>query len=106
MSEKRIMLVDDSSMMRLIIRNLLVTDPNLIVPSSLENGKKALGDSFQSSTGNWGWVHPRFQPRKTSGIRGRAIETAVLGIPEGCQTGEMTRPDCQRNCSRRGDAFK
>lgn len=42
MPQKNIMLVDDSSMMRLIIRNLLVADPNLAVPSSVENGKKAL----------------------------------------------------------------
>ncbi len=40
--QKRIMLVDDSSMMRLITRNLLVTDPNLVVVVSLENGKQAL----------------------------------------------------------------
>jgi chemotaxis response regulator CheB len=44
MSNKKIMLVDDSSMMRLIIRNLLITDPNLSVPSSVENGKKALAE--------------------------------------------------------------
>ena len=42
MSKKKIMLVDDSSMMRLIIRNLLITDPNLTVESSVENGKKAI----------------------------------------------------------------
>ncbi len=42
MTQKRIMLVDDSSMMRLVIRNLLTTDPNLIVASSVENGKRAM----------------------------------------------------------------
>ena len=44
MPQKNIMLVDDSSMMRLIIRNLLVTDPNLAVASSVDNGKKALDE--------------------------------------------------------------
>ena len=44
MEKKVIMLVDDSSMMRLIIRNLLVTDPNFLVSSSVDNGKKALGE--------------------------------------------------------------
>ena len=42
MTQKRIMLVDDSSMMRLIIRNLLLTDSNLTIVNSAENGKKAL----------------------------------------------------------------
>jgi len=44
MSQKNVMLVDDSSMMRLIIRNLLTTDPNLSVSSSVENGKNALDE--------------------------------------------------------------
>jgi two-component system, chemotaxis family, protein-glutamate methylesterase/glutaminase len=43
-SPKKVMLVDDSSMMRLIVRNLLTTDPNLTVQSSVENGKKALDE--------------------------------------------------------------
>jgi len=42
MTQKRIMLIDDSSMMRLIIRNLLLTDPNFTITGSVENGKKAL----------------------------------------------------------------
>ncbi len=42
MTPKKVMLIDDSSIMRLIIRNLLATDPNLHVISSVENGKKAL----------------------------------------------------------------
>ena len=42
MTQKRIMLVDDSSMMRLIIRNLLLTDHNFTITGSVENGKKAL----------------------------------------------------------------
>lgn len=42
MSQKRIMLVDDSGMMRTIIRNMLMTDANLQVAGSAENGKKAL----------------------------------------------------------------
>ena len=42
MSAKNIMLVDDSSMMRLVIRNLLMTDPNFAITGSAENGKKAL----------------------------------------------------------------
>ncbi len=44
MGQKQIMLVDDSSMMRLIIRNLLVSDPNLAICSSVENGKQALNE--------------------------------------------------------------
>ncbi len=44
MTQTRVMLVDDSSMMRLIIRNLLTSDPNLLVTSSVENGKKAIGE--------------------------------------------------------------
>lgn len=42
MSQKKIMLVDDSGMMRTIIRNMLTTDANLVVAGSAENGKKAL----------------------------------------------------------------
>jgi chemotaxis response regulator CheB len=42
MSQKGIMLVDDSATMRLIIRNLLNSDPNLRVVESVENGKKAM----------------------------------------------------------------
>jgi len=41
-SLKRIMLVDDSSTMRLVIRNLINTDPNLVVTGSVENGAQAL----------------------------------------------------------------
>ncbi len=41
---KKIMLVDDSSMMRLIIRNLLISDPNFTVTSSVDNGKRAIED--------------------------------------------------------------
>jgi two-component system, chemotaxis family, protein-glutamate methylesterase/glutaminase len=39
---KKVMLVDDSNMMRFIVRTLLTTDPNLTVVSSVENGKRAL----------------------------------------------------------------
>lgn len=42
MAQKKIMLVDDSSMMRVIIRNLLLSDPGLAITASVENGKKAL----------------------------------------------------------------
>ena len=42
MSQKGIMLVDDSSTMRLNIRNHLNSDPNLRVVESVENGKKAM----------------------------------------------------------------
>ncbi len=42
MSQKKIMLVDDSGMMRTIIRNMLATDANLVVAGSAENGKQAL----------------------------------------------------------------
>jgi two-component system, chemotaxis family, protein-glutamate methylesterase/glutaminase len=44
MSQMKIMLVDDSSMMRLVIRNMLVAAPNLAVISSVENGKRALDE--------------------------------------------------------------
>ncbi len=44
MAPKKVMLVDDSSMMRLIVRNLLTTDPNLTVVSSADNGKQALDE--------------------------------------------------------------
>ncbi len=42
MPQKKIMLVDDSSMMRLVIRNMLAADPALVVAESVENGKLAL----------------------------------------------------------------
>jgi chemotaxis response regulator CheB len=42
MEQKHIMLVDDSATMRLIIRNLLSSDPSLRVVESVENGEKAL----------------------------------------------------------------
>ena len=42
MTQKKIMLVDDSGMMRLVVRNLLLTDPNLAVTGSAENGKQAI----------------------------------------------------------------
>jgi two-component system, chemotaxis family, protein-glutamate methylesterase/glutaminase len=44
MTQKKVMLVDDSSMMRLIVRNLLATDPNLVIVSSADNGKQALDE--------------------------------------------------------------
>ena len=42
MTQKKVLLVDDSSTMRLIIRNLVNADPNLTVVGSVENGKKAI----------------------------------------------------------------
>jgi len=42
MPQKKVMLIDDSSMMRMIIRNVLHTDPNLTVVGAAENGKKAI----------------------------------------------------------------
>ena len=42
MPQKKIMLVDDSGMMRTIIRNMLAADANLMIAGSAENGKQAL----------------------------------------------------------------
>lgn len=42
MVKKRIMLVDDAAMMRLIIRNMLRDDPHLQVVGYAANGKEAL----------------------------------------------------------------
>jgi two-component system, chemotaxis family, protein-glutamate methylesterase/glutaminase len=42
MDKKKVMIVEDSSAMRLIIRNLINTNPNLIVVKTAANGKEAL----------------------------------------------------------------
>ena len=42
MSVKKVMVVDDATMMRLVIRNLLNEDPNLKVVANCKNGKEAL----------------------------------------------------------------
>jgi len=42
MEKKKIMIVDDSSTMRLILRNMLFKDPNLVVVKAATNGKEAL----------------------------------------------------------------
>jgi chemotaxis response regulator CheB len=44
MTQKKIMLVDDSNMMRLIVRNMLASDPNFIITASVDNGKQALNE--------------------------------------------------------------
>ena len=42
MEKKKIMIVEDSSTMRLILRNLLYKDPNMVVVKSAVNGIEAL----------------------------------------------------------------
>lgn len=42
MVKKRIMVVDDASMMRIIIKNILTGDPNFYIAGFAENGKVAL----------------------------------------------------------------
>jgi two-component system, chemotaxis family, protein-glutamate methylesterase/glutaminase len=42
MEKKKIMIVDDSASMRLIIRNLITTDPDFLVVATASNGKEAL----------------------------------------------------------------
>ena len=42
MSAKRVMVVEDATMMRLVIRNLLNDDPNLQVVANCKNGQEAL----------------------------------------------------------------
>ena len=41
MSKKRIMIVDDAAMMRLVIRNMLSNDPNLQITGFADNGQDA-----------------------------------------------------------------
>jgi two-component system, chemotaxis family, protein-glutamate methylesterase/glutaminase len=42
MDKKKIMIVDDSSAMRLVIRNLINSDPNFSIVQTAANGKEAL----------------------------------------------------------------
>ncbi len=42
MEKKKVMIVDDSAAMRLVVRNMLATNPNLQVVASAANGKEAL----------------------------------------------------------------
>jgi len=42
MDRKKIMIVDDSSAMRLVIRNFINSDPNYVVVQTAANGKEAL----------------------------------------------------------------
>ncbi len=42
MDRKRVMIVDDAAMMRLVIRNMLGQDPNLHLAGFAANGKEAL----------------------------------------------------------------
>ncbi len=42
MGKKRVMIVDDAAMMRLVIRNMLGDDPNLMMAGYASNGKEAL----------------------------------------------------------------
>ncbi|MCE1254577.1 MAG: response regulator [Anaerolineae bacterium] len=42
MEKKKVMIVEDSNVMRLVIRNLINTNPNLIVAKTASNGKEAL----------------------------------------------------------------
>jgi two-component system chemotaxis response regulator CheB len=39
---KRVMIVDDAAMMRLIVQNMLYGDPNLMVAGTASNGREAL----------------------------------------------------------------
>jgi chemotaxis response regulator CheB len=42
MEKKKVMIVEDSNAMRLIIRNMINTNPNLMVVKTAANGKEAL----------------------------------------------------------------
>jgi two-component system, chemotaxis family, protein-glutamate methylesterase/glutaminase len=42
MDKKKVMIVDDSSVMRLTIRNMLSKNENIVVAGALSNGKEAL----------------------------------------------------------------
>ena len=42
MTRKRVMIVDDAAMMRLIVQNMLHGDPNLVVAGTASNGQEAL----------------------------------------------------------------
>jgi chemotaxis response regulator CheB len=42
MKKKRVMIVDDAAMMRLVIQNMLSKDPHLMLVGSAANGKEAL----------------------------------------------------------------
>lgn len=42
MEKKKVMIVDDSNAMRLVIRNMINTNPNLMVVKTASNGKEAL----------------------------------------------------------------
>lgn len=42
MDKKKVMIVEDSNAMRLIIRNMVNTNPNLMVIKTASNGKEAL----------------------------------------------------------------
>jgi two-component system chemotaxis response regulator CheB len=42
MEKKKVMIVEDSNAMRLIIRNMINTNPNLMVVKTASNGKEAL----------------------------------------------------------------
>jgi two-component system chemotaxis response regulator CheB len=42
MTRKRVMIVDDAAMMRLIVQNMLYGDPNLMVAGTASNGREAL----------------------------------------------------------------
>jgi two-component system, chemotaxis family, protein-glutamate methylesterase/glutaminase len=42
MEKKKVMIVEDSNVMRLVIRNMINTNPNLTVVKTASNGKEAL----------------------------------------------------------------
>jgi len=42
MEKKKVMIVEDSNVMRLVIRNMINTNPNLMVVKTAANGKEAL----------------------------------------------------------------
>jgi two-component system, chemotaxis family, protein-glutamate methylesterase/glutaminase len=42
MDKKKVLIVDDSSVMRLTIRNLIAKDQNLVIVGAAGNGKEAL----------------------------------------------------------------